>query len=160
MPSSNAPCSVSHGRHKILLYHSTFSLSKLRWILMLFLAHPHALPCTASDLSFIHVLRILQTFSSVRKLCLWHAAHREQKLRQDRVQARRCLGSQTGKSQGMKFACQKMQRSFWDRARCCCHYRCAFAGCVWCNENKDLKCPNLWGVEADYQFPFSKKKKN
>lgn len=145
--SSNALCSVSHGRHKILLYHSTFSLSKLRWIIMLFLTHPHALACTASDLSFIHVLGILQTVSSVRKLCLGHAAHREQKLRQDWVQARRCLGSQTGNrhSQDMKFACQKVQRSFWDRTRCCCCYCywCALAGYVWCNENKDLKC-QIW----------------
>lgn len=58
---------------------------------------PHAIscpsPCTASDLSFIHVLGVLQTVSSVGKLCLWHAAHREQKLSQDWVQARRCLGS-------------------------------------------------------------------
>lgn len=158
MPSSNAPCSVSRGRPKIPLYHSTFSLSKLRWIFMFFLPilmHLHSLR------PLCHPCPFLQTVSSFGKLCLWHAARREQKLSQDSVHARRCLGSQTGNrhSQGMESARQKVQRCFWDRARCCCHYWCAFAGCVCCNENKDLKC-QIWtsgGWRQTISFPFPTK---
>lgn len=123
-------------------------------------------PCTClhSLRPLCHPCPFLQTVSSFGKLCLWQVAHKEQELSQDSVQARRCLGSQTGNrhSQGMESACQKVQRCFWDRARCCCHYWCAFAGCVCCNENKDLKC-QIWtsgGWRQTISFPFPTKKCN
>lgn len=130
--SSNAPPSVSHGWHKIPLYHSSFSLYELRWILLLFLAQPHAIPCTTSlrpslsqksqDFFLLGVLQMVS--SSLRKPCPWHAteAHWERRLSRDWVQVKWCLGSQAGDrhSRSMDLPGRKC-RAVCERARCCCH---------------------------------------
>lgn len=152
---SNAPPSVSHGWHEIPLYHSSFSLYEPRWILLLFLAHPHAIPCATSlrpslsrmsqDFFLLGVLQMVS--SSLRKPCPWHATQApwEQKLSRDWVQvsgvlARR-LATGTPKSRDL-FAWQKVQGCLWE-SKVLLPLWGAFAGSVWCNENTDLKC-QIW----------------
>lgn len=170
--SSNAPPSVSHGWHKIPLYHSSFSLYELRWILLLFLAHAHAIPCTTSlrpSLSRMSqdffLLGVLQTVSSsLRRPCPWHATQApwEQKLSWDRVQASGVLARRLATGTPRAGICPAESAELVAREQgAAAAVMCICGKCLvqwkYGFEMPDL---NLWEAEAVYQLHFSKKKVN